>query len=74
MNPADPAQPLELDRDQLPTRPEIMGRIIDPSDRFAFQMSLDLLEPTSDLQETIRSQRDRFMAARQPRIAPTGPG
>ncbi len=68
----DPQVGPELDRDSLPTRPEIMGRVLGQENRFSFQMALDLLEPTQDLPETIRDQRDRFMLARH-RIVPDPP-
>ncbi len=54
----------QVDTSDLPKLPELLARLIDPTvDRFAYQMTLALMDQTTNPVDLIREERDRFMAA-----------
>lgn len=54
----------KVDTSDLPQLPDLLARVVNPeSDRFAYQMALALMDPTTNTVDLIREQRDRFMAS-----------
>lgn len=63
-------KPVEVDTSDLPSVPKLLASLLNPDqDAFAYQLALDLMDPTADTAQLIRDARDRYLGVTQQRAA-----